>query len=68
MGDRGDGNGARRRPAWMGTPTIAQFDNHSILRGRIPPAAAHFGPVVATCLQLDAVPRFIPLREPLLTG
>ncbi len=51
-----------------GTPAIAQFDNHSILRGGIPPAAQHFGPVVATCLQLGVVPRFIPLREPWRNG
>ncbi|HUG85461.1 MAG TPA: helix-turn-helix domain-containing protein [Euzebya sp.] len=54
--------------ARTGTPAIAQFDNHSILRGGIPPAAAHFGPVVATCLQLGVVPRFIPLREPWRNG
>lgn len=51
-----------------GTPATAQFDNHSILRGGIPPAARHFGPVVATCLQLGVVPRFIPLREPWRNG
>jgi len=30
----------------------------------IPPAHQHFGPVVATCLDLGITPRFIPLREP----
>ncbi len=46
-------------------PIVAQFDNHSDFRGGIPPAWAHFGPVVATCLDLDVVPRFIPLARAL---
>ncbi len=54
--------------ATLGVPTVAQFDNHSNFRGAIPPAWAHFGPVVATCLDLDVVPRFIPLREPWRNG
>ena len=48
----------------IGVPAVAQFDNHSNFRGGIPPAWPHFGPVVATCLDLDVVVRFIPLREP----
>ena len=67
------------RPTWvaagiagmwaaLGVPAVAQFDNHSNFRGAIPPAWAHFGPVVATCLDLDVVPRFIPLREPWRNG
>lgn len=36
--------------------------------GPSPPDWAHFGPVVATCLDLDVVPRFIPLREPWRNG
>lgn len=67
------------RPSWvaagiasmwttMGVPAVAQFDNHSNFRGAIPPAWAQFGPVVATCLDLDVVPRFIPLREPWRNG
>lgn len=51
-----------------GVPRIAQFDNHSNFRGGIPPAWAHFGPVVATCLDLGVTPRFIPLREPWRNG
>ena len=47
---------------------VAQFDNHSNLRGGIPPAYAYFGPVVGTCLDLGVVPRFIPLREPWRNG
>jgi len=47
---------------------VAQFDNHSNFRGGIPPAWSHFGPVVATCLDLDVVVRFIPLREPWRNG
>ena len=67
------------RPSWvaagmaqtwgaLGVPAVAQFDNHSNFRGGIPPAWSHFGPVVATCLDLDVVPRFIPLREPWRNG
>ena len=67
------------RPTWvaagmaqmwttLGVPAAAQFDNHSNFRGAIPPGWAHFGPVVATCLDLDVVPRFIPLREPWRNG
>ena len=67
------------RPSWiaaemaamwgiLGVPGIAQFDNHSNFRGAIPPGWATFGPVVATCLDLDVVPRFIPLREPWRNG
>jgi hypothetical protein len=52
----------------VGVPTVAQFDNHSNFRGGIPPAWSHFGPVVATCLDLDVVARFIPLREPWRNG
>ena len=52
----------------QGVPAVAQFDNHANFRGAIPPAYAHFGPVVATCLDLDVVPRFIPLREPWRNG
>ena len=48
----------------LGVPAVAQFDNHSNFRGGIPPAWSHFGPVVATCLDLDVVARFVPLREP----
>lgn len=56
--------------AWcrIGVPAVAQFDNHSNFRGAIPPAYAYFGPVVATCLDLDVTPRFIPLREPWRNG
>ena len=54
--------------ATVGVPAVAQFDNHSNFRGAIPPAWAQFGPVVATCLDLDVVPRFIPLREPWRNG
>lgn len=52
----------------LGVPAVAQFDDHSNFRGGIPPAWSHFGPVVATCLDLDVVPRFIPLREPWRNG
>jgi len=52
----------------VGIPLAAQFDNHSNFRGGIPPASASFGPVVATCLDLGVVPRFIPLREPWRNG
>lgn len=51
-----------------GVPQVAQFDNHSNFRGGIPPAWPHFGPVVATCLDLGVTPRFIPLREPWRNG
>jgi transposase len=54
--------------ARTGVPNVAQFDNHSNFRGGIPPAWAHFGPVVATCLDLGVTPRFIPLREPWRNG
>lgn len=54
--------------ARTGVPDVAQFDNHSNFRGGIPPAWAHFGPVVATCLDLGVTPRFIPLREPWRNG
>jgi len=67
------------RPSWvaaamadmwstLGVPAVAQFDNHSNFRGGIPPAWANFGPVVATCLDLDVVVRFVPLREPWRNG
>jgi putative transposase len=61
---------ARMATMWstLGVPAVAQFDNHSNFRGGIPPAWANFGPVVATCLDLDVVPRFIPLREPWRNG
>ncbi|MEX2553528.1 MAG: hypothetical protein WD627_11075, partial [Actinomycetota bacterium] len=36
----------------VGLPKVIQFDNHSNLRGAIPPRASTFGPVVATCLEL----------------
>ena len=52
----------------VGLPRRLQLDNHSNLRGAIPPAASVFGPVVATCLDLGVVPRFIPLREPWRNG
>jgi putative transposase len=52
----------------LGVPAVAQFDNHSNFRGGIPPAWSHFGPVVATCLDLDVVARFVPLREPWRNG
>jgi len=51
-----------------GVPAVAQFDNHSNFRGGIPPAWQHFGPIVATCLDLGVTPRFIPLREPWRNG
>lgn len=51
-----------------GIPKVAQFDNHSNLRGAIPPRARTFGPVVATCLDLGVVARFAPLREPWRNG
>lgn len=52
----------------VGLPKIIQFDNHSNLRGAIPPRASTFGPVVATCLDLGVTARFIPLREPWRNG
>jgi hypothetical protein len=56
--------------AWsrVGVPAVAQLDNHSNFRGGIQPAYQHFGPVVATCLDLGVTPRFIPLREPWRNG
>jgi putative transposase len=52
----------------VGVPTVAQFDNHANFRGAIQPAWQHFGPIVATCLELGVTPRFIPLREPWRNG
>ena len=52
----------------VGVPEVAQFDNHANFRGGIQPAYQHFGPVVATCLDLGVTPRFIPLREPWRNG
>lgn len=52
----------------VGVPTIAQFDNHANFRGGIQPNWQYFGPIVATCLDLGVVPRFIPLREPWRNG
>ena len=52
----------------VGVPTVAQFDNNALFRGGIQPAWQHFGPVVATCLDLGVTPRFIPLREPWRNG
>ncbi len=52
----------------VGVPKVAQFDNHANFRGGIQPAWQHFGPVVATCLDLGVTPRFIPLREPWRNG
>ena len=56
--------------AWsrVGVPAVAQLDNHANFRGGIQPAYQHFGPVVATCLDLGVTPRFIPLREPWRNG
>jgi hypothetical protein len=54
--------------AQVGVPTIAQFDNHANFRGGIQPAWQYFSPIVATCLDLGVVPRFIPLREPWRNG
>ena len=54
--------------AQTGVPKFAQFDNHATFRGAIPPAWQHFGPIVATCLDLGVTPRFIPLREPWRNG
>jgi len=51
-----------------GLPALLQLDNHAMFRGAVPPAAHVFGPVVATCLDLDVVPRFIPIREPWRNG
>ena len=44
----------------FGVPAVAQFDNHSNFRAAIPPAWSMFGPVVATCLDLDVVPEVVP--------
>lgn len=52
----------------VGLPAVAQFDNHANFRGGIQPLFQHFGPVVATCLDLGITPRFIPLREPWRNG
>lgn len=52
----------------IGVPQVAQVDNHSNFRGGIQPAYQHFGPMVATCLDLGVTPRFIPLREPWRNG
>ena len=52
----------------VGVPRVAQFDNHANFRGGIQPQYQHFGPVVATCLDLGITPRFIPLREPWRNG
>ena len=52
----------------VGVPKVAQFDNHANFRGGIQPAWQHFGPVVATCLDLGVTPRFIPVREPWRNG
>jgi putative transposase len=52
----------------VGLPKVVQFDNHSNLRGAIPPRAKTFGPVVATCLDLGVTARFAPLREPWRNG
>jgi len=52
----------------VGIPKVIQFDNHSNLRGAIPPRASTFGPVVATCLDLGVIARFAPLREPWRNG
>ncbi len=54
--------------ATVGVPALAQFDNHATFRGGIPPLWQHFGPIVATCLDLGVTPRFIPLREPWRNG
>jgi len=56
--------------AWsrIGVPAVAQLDNHANFRGGIQPAYQHFGPVVATCLDLGVTPRFIPLQEPWRNG
>jgi putative transposase len=52
----------------VGVPKVVQFDNHSNLRGAIPPRASTFGPVVATCLDLGVTARFAPIREPWRNG
>lgn len=52
----------------VGAPTVAQLDNHTNFRDGIQPAHGHFGPVVATCLDLRVTPQFIPLREPWRNG
>ncbi|MCU1600061.1 MAG: hypothetical protein JWO22_770 [Frankiales bacterium] len=51
-----------------GIPLRCQMDNHATFRGGIPPQAHLFGPIVATCLDLGVIPRFIPLREPWRNG
>lgn len=60
--------GVARSWAKVGVPSALQLDNHSNFRGAIPPQYAYFSPVVATCLDLGVVPRFIPLREPWRNG
>jgi len=52
----------------VGIPMVIQFDNHSNLRGAIPPRESTFGPVVATCLDLGVIAGFAPLREPWRNG
>ena len=52
----------------VGVPGVVQLDNHANFRGGIQPLYQHFGPVVATCLDLGVIPRFIPLREPWRNG
>ena len=52
----------------VGVPKVAQFDNHANFRGGIQPVYQHFGPVVATCLDLGVTPRFIPVAEPWRNG
>ena len=64
---------ARQRPLDRDDPPghlsgAAQFDNHANFRGGIQPAWQHFGPVVATCLDLGITPRFIPPSEPWRNG
>jgi hypothetical protein len=54
--------------AHVGVPAAAQFDNATGFRGAIPPAYSSFGPVVAACLDLGVIARFIPLREPWRNG
>jgi putative transposase len=51
-----------------GVPQIAQFDNHANFRGAIQPRWQNFSPIVATCLDLGVVARFIPIREPWRNG
>jgi len=52
----------------VGVPAVAQFDNHANFRGGIPPKWPYFSPIVATCLDLDVIARFIPVREPWRNG